>query len=81
MVRQANETLNGYAALEPLGWLRGYAAFRAESLWLSVRHLEMGRLCLGGLAAKRIARSTESRRLSAREAAQPQTDTPLTART
>jgi len=81
MVRQANETLNGYAALEPLGWLRGYAAFHAESLWLSVRHLEIVRLCLGGLAAKRIARSTESRRLSAREAAQPQTDTPLTART
>ena len=37
MVRQANETLNGYAALEPLGWLRGYAAFRAESLWLSIK--------------------------------------------
>ena len=81
MVRQANETLNGYAALEPLGWLRGYAAFRAESLWLSVRHLEIVRVCLDGLAAKRIARSAESRRLSAREAAQPQTSTPLTART
>jgi len=53
MVRQANETLNGYAALEPLGWLRGYATFRAESLWLSVRHLEIVRLCLGGLAAKK----------------------------
>ena len=73
MVRQANETLNGYAALEPLGWLCGSAAFRAESLWLSVRHLEIVRVCLGGLAAKRIARSTESRRLSAREAAQPHT--------
>ena len=81
MVRQANETLIGYAALEPSGWLRGYATFRAESLWLSVRHLEIVRVCLGGLAAKRIARPAESRRLSAREAAQPQTDTPLTART
>ena len=81
MVRQANETLNGYAALEPLGWLLGYATFRAESLWLSVRHLEIVRVCLGGLAAKRIARPAESRRLSAREAAQPQTSTPLTART
>jgi len=54
-----------------LGWLRGYATFRAESLWLSVRHLEIVRVCLDGLAAKRIAR----------EAAQPQTDSLLTART
>jgi len=50
----------------------GSAASRAESLWLSVRYLEKERLRLGGVAAKKIACLTESRRLSAREAAKPQ---------
>jgi len=47
----------------------GFAASRAESLWLSVGHLEKERL---RLAAKRVAGLTESQRLSAREAAKPQ---------
>jgi len=37
-----------------------------------VRYLEKERLRLGGVAAKKIACLTESRRLSAREAAKPQ---------
>ena len=49
----------------------GSAAFRAESLWLSVRRLEKERLRLGGGAAKRVVDLTESQRLSAREAAKP----------
>ena len=47
----------------------GFAASRAESLKLSVGHLEKERL---RLAAKRVAGLTESQRLSAREAAKPQ---------
>ena len=51
----------------------GFAAFRAESLRLSGHPYQNYRLRLpSGIAAKRVGRSTESRRLSAREAAKPQ---------
>jgi len=51
--------------------LCGFAASRAESLWLSVA-LQRGRgFASGGVAAKRAEGLTESRRLSAREAAKP----------
>ena len=52
--------------------LCGFAASRAESLWLSVA-LQRGRgFASGGVAAKRSEVLTESLRLSAREAAKPQ---------
>jgi len=50
----------------------GFAASRAESLWLSASSLIQMRLRLGGAAAKRIAVLTESQRLSARKAAKPE---------
>jgi len=62
-------------AESPLGFVlaeSGFAASRAESLWLSVSSLIQMRLRLGGAAAKRIAALTESQRLSARKAAKPE---------
>jgi len=50
-----------------------FAASRAESLWLSVRFFRRRGFASGGGAAKRVAGLTESPRLSAREAAKPQT--------
>jgi len=50
----------------------GFAASRAESLWLSVSSLIQMRLRLGGVPAKRIAVLTESQRLSARKAVKPE---------
>jgi len=50
----------------------GFAASRAESLWLSASSLIQMRLRLGGAAAKRIAVLTESQRLSARKAVKPE---------
>ena len=53
-------------------WFSGFAISRAESLRLSVRRLEKRGFASGGVAAK-VAGITESRRLSAREAAKPRT--------
>ena len=63
-----------------MNWFCGFAASRAESLRLSVRHLEKGEASPrgGSVAAKRVVRLTESQRLSTREAAQPQTITETT---
>jgi len=54
-------------------WFSGFAISRAESLRLSVRRLEKRGFASGGVAANKVAGFTESRRLSAREAAKPRT--------
>jgi len=51
--------------------IRGFAASRAESLWLSVMLLETQRLRLGRRSREKSGGLTESQRLSAREAAKP----------
>jgi len=59
-----------------LGWFSGFAAFRAESLWLSVK----AAILLAATPPRRslicINELTESQRLSAREAAKPQEQNP-----
>jgi len=50
----------------------GFAASRAESLWLSVRYLEEGEASPRRLSRQSSRGMTESQRLAAREAAKPQ---------
>jgi hypothetical protein len=49
----------------------GFAAFLAESLWLSVSHVPALRLRRGGAASSQQLTVTESQRLSARDPAKP----------
>jgi len=50
----------------------GFAASHAESLRLSISSIKNQRLCLGRRSRQQSRGLTESRRLSAREAAKPQ---------